>query len=654
MVEAKHPRSGETVSVASPIVIEPDDSIKWTTTCNLANGTDHSLLDYNLSWQPFFANNSDLQGITVHTLFSPMLFELNATNESISTASLFKLAPEQIMDGLSEVWFRLPVTDIPVNASIRTRIYRVLTATEFGMVFTGFGLITPTNPLLMSLVYDLTIDPKISNVTTSTSPPQAWEHYLRWQNVSVPGTNNTFYYNWTFLKACLGMFPNEWYLTVFDILAPYADGMKLAISTSDFGSDGKYNSWMWIAGFSYGYHIDLDTSFVATYGVSNGISGIGTSERTRAWSVGNLFHMNSSIPIGQTITVSQHYFNVIVPMFLNESYFATGGWGMFPTDVIEWVYFYTTPTDVTHFHWELLDFHITNSTYDFIAESVDLAAHAGTYIDHIRLVFEALGPNAGVSSPNSTLVKFWGTQNSVNMTRAGFTDIYWRGYEAPTYYWKMKERQYFIPFGYYGVDSWRWNMTNYSLQTVPINQPSTPKLIVEAIQQYEIWLVRENETGAIEKIGNFIWNTLWGLLDWTYGTFGKFMAGTIKWAYNHIPGLKEFTQWYTHLMSDVFVFFKGIGIWLWDIINFVFDALEWFTYWAVRIIYSLSIAIVYMVNVFGVLSMNSALFSVIKTGNGKDFVKAFKAGWKVVLAIITLLLSLAIMAISIVGAVVPF
>jgi hypothetical protein len=61
-----------------------------------------------------------------------------------------------------------------------------------------------------------------------------------------------------------------------------------------------------------------------------------------------------------------------------------------------------------------------------------------------------------------------------------------------------------------------------------------------------------------------------------------------------------------------------------------------------------------MVNIFGVISINSALLNVTKTGNGKDFVRAFSAGWKFILAIIGLLLSLAIMAISIVSAVVPF
>jgi predicted signal transduction protein with EAL and GGDEF domain len=99
---------------------------------------------------------------------------------------------------------------------------------------------------------------------------------------------------------------------------------------------------------------------------------------------------------------------------------------------------------------------------------------------------------------------------------------------------------------------------------------------------------------------------------------------------------------------------KAIGQWVWHTIQMVFDALEWFTYWAVREIYAFSMAIVYIVNVFGVISINSALLAVVRTGNGKDFVKAFRAGWKFVFAIISLLLSLAIMAISIVGAVVPF
>jgi hypothetical protein len=648
-VDAKTTRGGRTVTVPEVVRINPDNTLNWTTLLNVGNNTDHDLLDYNLTWKPFFQNNTDLKGTTIHTLFSPMLFSINLTNESVSTGSLFRLAPEQIMDGISEVWFRIPVVEIPANASIRTRVYRILTATAFNMTFSNFGNISTSQPGLMQLVYDLTVDPGQSNSSGVffDVPQNAWEGYKRWLNISVPRSNNTFYYNWTFIKACLGMFPNEWYLTIFDILAPFADGMKLAFTTSDFGNDQQYHSWIWCGGHSYFLPIDLDTSFVATTGVSNGISGIGTSERARAFTENNVFYFNASIPIDQTtINTSKRYFNVLIPLFQNQT--------IFNQTLLVYVYFYSSIDDSISWHKSYSIHHTMNSTYDFFKASIDLDAHNNSYIDHIRILIQITG---NALAPDSNYFKLWGVQKTVNRTTVGYTDLYWVGWNFTSpwtwdIHWKMLERQYFIPFGYYGLDSWYWNITNGPIMTIPINQPTTPTAILDSIQQFEMYLQRRNETDPYtwETVGNWIFKTVWGLVDWGYHTFGKFAADTIEWMWYHFPFLKDFFNAY----FAVFEFFKGIGIWLWNVINLIFDALEWFSYWAVRIIYSLSLAIVYMVNIFGVISINSALLNVTKTGNGKDFVRAFSAGWKFILAIIGLLLSLAIMAISIVSAVVPF
>ena len=637
----KAPRGGRLVSTEELMIIDPDDSVEWTELCNLANESEQDLLDYNLSWRPFFENNTDLQGVLVHTLFSPMLHSLNVSNQSISVASMFKLAPGDIMDGISEVWFRLPITDVPVNATIRNRVYRILTTTAFDMTLSDFGMIDTDSFNLMQLIYDLTVDPSAENYTTILFdvPINAWQDYFRWQNVTVPRSNNTFYYNWTFMKACFPMFPNEWYLLVFDILAPYADNMKLAVSTSDFGSDGKNNFWAWMNGVSYNYDLDLDTSFLARYGVSNGISGIGTNIITRAHDHSNTFSINSSIPINQVVSSPAfRYFNVIVPVFLNSTYF--------PTAFTFMVLFYSSADDSSLFHRELITSHETNATYDFVLASIDMFPHNNTNIDHIRL---HLNLPSGDLAPNSTYIKLWGTQKAVNNTIAGFTDIYWFGVEDGIYHYIMLERQWFVPVGYFGLDTWYWNMTNYSFITIPIKMPLWEGGVTEAIQDFEVYIKKQNEIGIWEQLAPHIWNTLFRVVDWVHDTFGKFMVDVVKWVLKWTP-LDELAG----LLHGAFEFFKGIGIWIWEKLVLIFDALEWFTYWAVRVIYSLSIAIVYIVNIFGVISINSALLNVSRTGNGRDFVRAFQTGWRFIFAIISLLLSLAIMAITIVSAVVPF
>lgn len=81
VVEAQSSRSGEVVSHQEIAVIQPDDSVNWTAKLNAANGTDYKYLDYNLTWIPFFQNNTDLEGIVVHSVLAPMQFTLNATHQ---------------------------------------------------------------------------------------------------------------------------------------------------------------------------------------------------------------------------------------------------------------------------------------------------------------------------------------------------------------------------------------------------------------------------------------------------------------------------------------------------------------------------------------------------------------------------------------------
>ena len=647
VVAAKAPRGGRVVIVEQIVDIEADDSLNWTVLANIANNSDYKFLDYNLSWQPFYENNTDISGVTVHSIFSPLQFSLNTTNETVSTGSMFQLSSDQIMDGVSEVWFRIPILDIPVNSSIRTKVYRISSGTAFNFSFSDFGTISTSTNDLMNIIYDLTIDPSIGNVTSIVDRPMAFQDYVRWQNVTVPDTNDTLHYNWTYVKACLGMFPNEWYLVEFDIYAPYADGMKLAISTSDFGNDGLYNSWIWCAGTSYYMPIDLDTSFIAVYGVSNGITGIGTSLLTRASTQNNLFYMNASIPVNQVVDNSTNrYFNILVPILADPTFL--------PQTLSVLVWFYSGASNTTWFHHTSTSSHVMNGTYHSFIISEDLDSYDGYNIDHIQLEFKVTGL---ADTPNSTCFKLWGVQRTINETQVGFTDIYWLGWVVypGEFHWIMKERQFFIPYGYYGLDSWYWNMTNATFVTIPINRPTTEIEIIESIQQFEMYLkgLHDDDVDYWEIFENWIFDRLWNVADFIYNTVARVGADIIKWVWENTP-LGDFMRWLLEGSFAIFKFFGAIGVWLWDTINLIIDALEWFSYWAVRIIYSASVAIVYMINIFGVISINSALLNVARTGNGRDFVYAFRAGWKFVLAIITLLLSLAVMAVSIVSAVVPF
>jgi len=295
-----------------------------------------------------------------------------------------------------------------------------------------------------------------------------------------------------------------------------------------------------------------------------------------------------------------------------------------------------------------------------IINSTDLAAHDGVFIDHIRFDINMLGWGNAMEHPaNATAVKLWGTQKAKNWSfssyggvfnSVGFTDLYWEGYIGTYPTWltskTMYEKQWFVPFGYFGLDSWYNTMTNQTIVVIPVYTPSTPEGILEKMQNFEAYLTNGNKTehGILKSIADFV--------SWLWMQVLKHWVDFVDWVCS-LPVIRDLINLILGALGAVFKFFYGIGVWLWDAVTFLFDALEWFSYWAVRLVYSFSIVIVYIINVFGVISINSALFAVVRTGNGKDFVKAFRAGWKFVFAVISLLLSLAIMAVSIVAAVVP-
>jgi len=670
-------KSNKLVVQEQDLILNAPNDFSWTTLQNIANSSDYKYLDYNLTWIPFLQNNTDITGVLVHNLFPPATWEMNLTNYNLSLGSYFRVLPQDIISGASETWFRIPVTDIPSTATISMTVYRVSDPVAFNMSFDGFADPDFYAGHNVQLVYDITLDPLQSNVTGTTSlipPSNAWVNYKRWQNISVIGANDTLHYNFTYVKACFGLFPNEYYFIEFDITTLASSSMKLLLSSGDFGSDDKNNTWFWMNEHEYYLPLDLDTSFICTQGMSNGITGIGARETYPIASVWPKFVFNSSIPIKRIINtpVGYVFFNLIIPFFVNLTYSDH-------TKISLRVYFCNSTDSDSYFHKDNpLFFGYTNGAYDFDMFSVNLTPHIGEFIDHIRVTM-ILEDNVSMSAlAPSPAIKFWGTQMPYNETVAGYTDLYWYGQVGSDLHWRMFEKQWFVPFGYYSLDNSYWVNTNQPIITVPANNPITYSKIDEVIQKFKL-LVFKNVTSGLHYGADFLLSKeFWGevgsglkqLLDVEKAIWAGF-AKAAWWVIEHTSLGLMLSQWYwlwrywkheaeahnttiPDMMGLLWNKLKAIGQWVWHTIQMVFDALEWFTYWAVREIYAFSMAIVYIVNVFGVISINSALLAVVRTGNGKDFVKAFRAGWKFVFAIISLLLSLAIMAISIVGAVVPF
>ena len=658
MVTGNSP-SGRTVTVHQPFKINQDPRFNFTSSMNEANKTDMSLSNYNLTVKPFLTNNSDKAGIVITPFLAPLIFNRTVPGMSISIGSYFMLAPQDIMDGTSEIYYRCPIVDIaPLTHTVRIRVYAVNDPINFNMSYSAFGTPIFNSDETQGLIYDMTDDPTDGNVRfEGASYWEIPETYIdsgythpNWimQQVQYP---NTTAMNFTWFKICIGLFPSEWYFFSIDYTDPHAGEIKLAVSPCDFGQDGKENSWLYTNGHNYYEYFDFDTTMIVTYGISNGITGIGVRENKGIAILDSrsIFHMNASIPFGRVI--DKDYLNIIVPYMLNTS--------VHPhlELLIVNITLYASYDDSNPFARQVYIEAQLTGTYNFFIKSVwvNFFKLSGTYLDHIRVDFNVQGGTGAYA--RATMIKLWGTRDANTSTtssdvRPGFTDIYWTAHTLNYKFYLLQEKQGFVPYGYYGLSNSNYASTEINAIVITGNTPKTPLGIFIAIQKYRFTAIAVNISDGVRQFIHESTGFVLKMLD----DIEKYLDPAIllfsPWlwtAYHWVKG--DLMQ--TPLMSGLFNFLRGIGIFLWQVIDFVIDAIQWFSYWCVRFVYSFSLIMVYLVNVYGVISICSGLMAYSRTGKGKDFYRAFKNGWNVCYGIIAFLLAMMILAISTLGAVIP-
>ena len=635
-------RSGKVVVVDEEVSILPKqvDGFNYTSLMNIANSTEEWMNNYNQTIAPFMNDNPTVKGIMVYPYFTPIVVASNFTNRDISVGGYIQLDSQTLIDGVSQFWMRLPVLNLSEDVVIRTRVIRVLDPVNFNATMTSIGSTTFTTDQLQT-IYDFTYDSNaVSTGLTDSDPRPNGYDGLVIQHETEYGGNVWWNTTWVQINAC--MFPNENYYIQHDLVFPAGQKngeLQLAISQEDFCADNRYNAWMYVNGEDDYQQFDLDMSMILTYGVSSGITGLGIGDAQSSVGVGVAYlHMNASIPIKHVI--DKTYFETVIPFLFDVNESPSGEAYLTVT-----ITAYSSEDDsvligTTSF------IKILNKTYDFIVHDWTVSGYSGQYLDHIRFDVRARGDQYG-SGP---YVKLWAYQlpELSYLNGTGFTDIYVQDYHVETgNSYSIISTDFTVPYGYFGLSSSYWNATSMNLVVIPINTPDTPLEIVEAVHRFEFYLEDENgrQDFSVENllemlakcieyvvkafIDTVVWffsDVLGGIIDFIFG------EGTADWLWNTLIGILQ---------------------WVWDMIRLMIDAFEWFAYWTVRTIYSLSVVIIYLINVFGVISINSALLAYAKTGNSRDFVKAFRSGWNMVWGIISLLISALILAIGIIGAVVP-
>jgi len=638
-LEGGNSRSGKVVNVDEEVSILPGDGFNYTDLMNIANTSEEWKNNYNQTIKPFMDDNPDVSGIMVYPYYAPILLKSNFTNRDISVAEFIRLEPSTIIDGVSEFWVRLPVFNLTDDVAITLRIYRVLDPVNFNATMTGVGDTTFATDQLQA-VYNYTYDKNADRTLTKNDPiPYGYEEMVIQHSVDYDFFNNQ-YWNSTWVKVMSALFPNENYYLQFDLV--YPDGEKageiqLAVSQEDFCADDRYNAWLYVNGTNDFMQFDFDMSMIMVYGISNGITGlgVGTDDYDIAGPGTVYYNLNTSIPFRTEI--DKTYFEMVIPILYDETLEAGD------TNITFTISLYSSSDDS-----DLMDtitsYKVINSTYSFLIYDWNIASHDEEYLDHARINFRC-------PILYAQTFKLWAYQYSgENATsNPGFTDSYVSFVNGNDVAYYIYDRAYFIPYGYFGQSNTYWNATSFSLIVVPIETPSSPNEIAEAIHRYQAYI--QDEDGNSEEL--------------TVQSIFELLAKALEFAVRKF--IDAVITMYSFVISHVidFIFGEGtsawlwdtilaIGAWIWDIIQIAIDAFEWLAYWTVRTIYSLTIVIVYMINIFGVISINSALLAYTKTGHVRDFTKAFRSGWNLVWGIISLLISALIMAVSIIGAVVPF
>lgn len=616
-------RGGQMQTVEFEQYIGPDPRHNWTDTINMANATDvNAYNSYNATWVPFFENNTDIAGVLVTPPFTPIIAERDTPigYYNWTTMHKFQLQAETVMDGASEAWFRLPMNNISTDAQITTRLWRLIVSDVNVSSITG-SVVAFDEPDNVVLIYNITTDHSDPYLNLETTYGGVYDQ-LRWQNVTV---NANYTLNMTYSKVCAPMYSGEWYYLGFTITDGSADNASLLLTNSDMFEDEYLGTLVHWDGSDDFYVADLDFSVVFTKGLSNGITG--TPQIIDPGADYTHIMIRSIYEYSHTI-VAGDYLSLIMPIVkANDS--------LVPFNVSMYVelwdsnrdWIYTGATSVIELQstreFVVLDNEALLTCVGQTVSYINMTIYAAKqHTDDFRLYLQASNSEASTD----ILLRNWNLPGNDNWTR-----VYYGGFNV---------------FSHMYINQSYWNQTNYSVIVIPIEEADTPESRYEDYQDWQIYIKDESGTTAFEYLLDTIYavilepivRALWTLAGMAFDFWFWFMDNTV--------GRFLDSPWWGTI--------KGIGQFIWDIVRFLVDALEWFSYWGVRIIYAFSIALVYMVNVFAVVSINTGLLALTKSGNGKDLLRAFNAGWRFIFAIITLMLSLMVLAISIVAAVVPF
>lgn len=440
-------------------------------------------------------------------------------------------------------------------------------------------------------------------------------------------------YNFTFDAVYAPLFPNKDYYAYWEVTNPTTHQFHLYYTSGDMNNDGLYQSWTRLNGGSMlDVPVDLDQSVVMTRGMSSGIAGLSldcahygqTCSDLIAFNVTTSYDralwFNDSWMGNQQITNAPGqyvYFNLVVP-FVNTN--GTAELAGCIGAVLHFSDAADLPTSCRNVYW--------NQTFSVTVQSFNLSAEAPYVGKHLTRADVEL---ALLDTASNGFVYLSAQQNMPESALNFFAG-------ASAGPWLMTR---YALYGYFSADNFFFDNTDKSIVLIPVEQPDSELGILQAWQQ---WQAEATFAQAICNIAFFLGHIPLAtipaqILDHDCAVQG--MLDGQSWVLNTV--FKTLASFFSPI-SD---FLYAVGAFIWTLITFFIQAVQWFLYWGLKIINIFIVMIVWII-VFMAPNYVGKAFQVWAQQKFSTAAmrRTLQEGWSTVWSVVQLVFSLVMIAVG--------
>lgn len=281
--------------------------------------------NYNMTIKPFFENHTDMKGIVQYPLSLPQKYLFNYSSPGAffydEMVLAFPFTPsKQITFGTaSEVWFRLPISNISLSftTKIRLSVWKLYMNDPYNLVLEDdIDDCYMTNSSMGETVYDVIFDEYVYKDTSTTGYPSGTmtDSILQYEteaNFSYNSNDISFDYNFTYVRCNAPFETGVQYvvLTQLYTIEPLGGGLQYEFyfTDTDNNRDKVFLSQLNLGGTMYNISADFDTvALITDMASSNAFSVNPTDENVSYYF--SWFNPNSTLETSDYITFQMPFF----------------------------------------------------------------------------------------------------------------------------------------------------------------------------------------------------------------------------------------------------------------------------------------------------------------------------------------------------------